>query len=342
MNFKAFLNTVSEKVYTLPIVILYVTEACNLKCTMCSYRERLPSELSLDEIADLAIKLQEFGLRRVVYSGGEPLLRRDFPAICKVFRSGDVKQTLLTNGLLLEKRIREVASFLDELIVSLDGATDLVHNEIRGVNSFGTVLRGIRRVKESNPQTRLALRMVVQKKNFREIPGIIELGLSLRVHRVSFLAVDVLSGAFARDRLPMDARNGWQLNLHEAQELREIVSELRRKNGDLFASGFIAESPARLMQIADYFEALSDGKDFPRVLCNAPRVSAVITSTGDLLPCFFLPKVGNVREEKILSLLNSLPMMEVRREVRAYSLERCHTCVCSLNIQPLMALANSF
>src|SRR5258706_13493155 len=107
MNIKAFLNTVSDRAKTLPIVILYVTEECNLKCITCSYRNAMPGELTLDEIKSLAAELKNLGLRHIVYSGGEPLLRRDFPEICEAFASPGVKQSMLTNGLLLEKRIHD-------------------------------------------------------------------------------------------------------------------------------------------------------------------------------------------------------------------------------------------
>lgn len=342
MNPKAFLNTFSNRIYTLPIVILYVTEACNLKCIMCSYRDRLPDELTIDEIRELAIQLKEFGLRRIVFSGGEPLLRRDLPEICRVFNDLGVKQTLLTNGLLLAKRIGDVGPFLDELIVSIDGANGNVHNEIRGINSFDTITSAILLLKKVNAHTNVSLRTVVQKKNFRQIPDIIDMGLKLEVDGVSFLAIDVLSEAFARNRQRLNGRAELLLVPAEVAELREIILHLSRTKADLFASQFISESVSGLMHIADYFEALTNGRPFPRVYCNAPMVSAVITSKGDLLPCFFLPAVGNLREERLAALLNSPAMQRTRSDVRAYALEQCQRCVCSLKVTPLMALANQF
>src|SRR5205085_9301204 len=119
MNIRAFLNTVSNTSRTLPIVILYVTESCNLKCITCSYRDALPGELTLDEIKELAAHLRDLGLKHIVYSGGEPLLRRDFTEICKAFEEYNVKQSLLTNGLLLEKRAKDIYKYFSEIIVSI-------------------------------------------------------------------------------------------------------------------------------------------------------------------------------------------------------------------------------
>ncbi|HAX48468.1 MAG TPA: radical SAM/SPASM domain-containing protein, partial [Bacteroidetes bacterium] len=45
----------------------------------------MPGELTFDEIKQLAQQLSAFGLKHIVYSGGEPLLRRDFRDICNLF-----------------------------------------------------------------------------------------------------------------------------------------------------------------------------------------------------------------------------------------------------------------
>lgn len=115
----------------MPVVILYVTEGCNLKCLSCSYRLPMPGELTLSEIEQLSRELKAFGLKHIVYSGGEPLLRRDFRDICSLFAELKVKQTLLTNGLLLSKRAEEFNGLFTEIIVSLDGADAETHNRLR-------------------------------------------------------------------------------------------------------------------------------------------------------------------------------------------------------------------
>ncbi|HMK37790.1 MAG TPA: radical SAM protein, partial [Bacteroidota bacterium] len=136
MGIDALLNTLGTRCRTLPLVILYVTEGCNLRCISCSYRTPSPGELTLEELERLALSLKDSGLRHIVYSGGEPLLRKDFPRICSLFESPHIRQSLLTNGLLLEKRFGEFGRFLGEIIISLDGPDGETHNAIRGVDSF--------------------------------------------------------------------------------------------------------------------------------------------------------------------------------------------------------------
>lgn len=344
MNFNAFLNTISSRSFTLPIVILYVTEGCNLRCITCSYREKLPNEVSLDEIRSLADSLVAYGLRTIVYSGGEPLMRRDFPQICQVFKDRSVNQTLLTNGLLLEKRFDEIRGFFSEIIVSIDGANAETHNTIRGLESLDQIVKGIERWIGSSPRPSLSIRTVIQKKNFRQTIAMVQFARSLRVDRISFLAADVLSDSFGRaTRGSITSNESLMLTEEETLEFRHLIERMTTEcSGGEFASGFISDSPEKMFHIVQYFEALIGKAEFPRNYCNAPMVSAVISSTGDIQPCFFLPSYGNIRKEKVLDLVDGEIFRSVRRDVRRYKLERCKTCVCTLHTPPLSALLDRF
>ena len=343
MNFGAFYNTLSSGSRTLPLVVLYVTEGCNLQCITCSYRVPRPGELTLEEIRRLGVALKQFGLRHIVFSGGEPLMRRDLPEICRAFLALGVKQSLLTNGLLLEKRIDDLRGFFTEIIVSIDGPSASVHNGIRGVDSFDAIIRGVTKVKRSQGGPRVSFRTVVQKKNFRGIAGLIDLATSLGVDRVSFLAADVLSSSFGRqgEVLP-GAMQDVMLDRDETAEFRRLVDRLIVDRREEFNRGFIAESPGKMLHLVEYYEALAGQHPFPRNICNAPMISAVITSTGELLPCFFLPSLGSIRKDSVRTVLNTSAARTTRDDVRSLRLERCRTCVCTLNVRPLPALLDRF
>lgn len=343
MNFKSFLNTRGFGAFTLPIVILYVTEGCNLKCLTCSYREALPGELSFNEIKELAFELKKLGLKHIVYSGGEPLFRRDFPEICKLFNSLNVNQTLLTNGLLLEKRAKEIYPYFKEIIVSIDGANPDTHNTIRGIKSFDQILKGINLLRNLPGTKEISIRSVIQKKNFRELLQMVELAKSLNVNRISFLAADVTSDAFGRDtRGEVTLKSNLILNEEETAELRILINEMTKKYKDEFEQKLISESPSKMFHIAEYFEALNGKREFPQNICNAPDVSAVITSTGEIQPCFFIPSYGNIRKQAVKKLLNNTVIKSIRKSVRNNTMERCKTCVCTLYKSPKKALYGRF
>ncbi len=346
MNYKAFLNTVTSKAHCMPVVILYVSEGCNLKCLSCSYRLPMPGELTFDEIKNLAVTLSSFGLKHIVYSGGEPLLRRDFREICEVFSGLKVKQTLLTNGLLLAKRAEEFKNVFNEIIVSIDGADADTHNRLRGVNSFDLILEGIQKALSLSITEQISIRTVLQKQNFRQLHGFIELAKQTRVNRISFLAADVSSEAYGRDnnsvRGSIASENAMSLDKDEVLELKELIYMASVKYADEFIRGLISESPEKLHHIAYYYAALIGKDEFPRNFCNAPMVSTVITSTGDIHPCFFLPSYGNIRNEPFNELINSVSIINTRKQVKGMEPDKCKKCVCTLFVPPRAALLDRF
>jgi MoaA/NifB/PqqE/SkfB family radical SAM enzyme len=299
----------------------------------------LPDELTKEEIEKLASELVGLGLKRIVLSGGEPLLRTDFEQISEIFRGHKIKQTLLTNGVLLKKKIEKIAPYLNELIISIDGATPETHDAIRGVNSLALITEGIKFTRQNFPNLNISFRTVIQKNNFRQIKDIVQLGLDLNINRVSFLPVDVFSEAFGREHNNTVNEGSLLLNNEEVDEMRKIVNGIDKK---YFENHFISEPYNKLMGYADYFSASLTGSKYPPVYCNAPMMSTVITARGDVLPCFFLPKLGNIREKPLMQILNGDNAKTTRNKVKSFELDRCKTCVCSLNVTKRAALQANF
>jgi MoaA/NifB/PqqE/SkfB family radical SAM enzyme len=198
-------------------------------------------------------------------------------------------------------------------------------------------------VVSSKQRPLISFRIVIQKSNFRQLPMMIELARSLKVDRISFLAVDVRSDAYGRLETGQTVtERSVNLNHEECDEFEKIIELVVNEYRIEFESGFISESPDKLDHIAQYFRALLGEVEFPRNYCNAPNVSAVITSTGDILPCYFLPKYGNIRQEIVSSSVNSESICQTRQKVKEYSLKQCQHCVCTLQVPSVNAFLNRF
>lgn len=343
MSFRAFKSVLSTRMSSMPIVIFYVTSACNLRCMTCSYRDPLPNELSLNEYSRIAGELMAMGLRHVVYSGGEPLIRKDLPEIMRLFAKPGIKSSLLTNGLLLRKRADDVLPFLHELIVSLDGPDAAMHDSIRGIECFEHIRSGMEYVVRQRRPPVLSIRMVVQRRNFRSMGAMVRLAKSVGAGRISFLTADVLSQAFHRDHTgPAAPDDDILLSRDEAVEFRAIMGDFVARHGDEIKSGLISESASRLFDLVQYFEAFHGMRPFPRTFCNAPNISTVITSTGELLPCYFLPAFGDLRSGSLRDQVNGDLIRFTRHQVRDCTLDQCKKCVCTLNVSPLSAFLGRF
>jgi MoaA/NifB/PqqE/SkfB family radical SAM enzyme len=99
-----------------------------------------------------------------------------------------------------------------------------------------------------------------------------------------------------------------------------------------FASGFIAEPPAKMRRLPQYFAALNGMGDFPENRCNAPWVSTVIAADGVVRPCFFHRPLGNIREQSLDDILNSAHALTFRRDLDIRRDPICRKCVCTLSL----------
>jgi GTP 3',8-cyclase len=107
---------------------LSVTDRCTLRCAYCMPEDEynwLPREdvLHFEEISALVDVFLAQGVNRLRLTGGEPLLRRDLPALVRMLSSkaGLDDLALTTNGVLLAEQIDALAAAgLRRITVSLD------------------------------------------------------------------------------------------------------------------------------------------------------------------------------------------------------------------------------
>jgi MoaA/NifB/PqqE/SkfB family radical SAM enzyme len=317
------------RIQTLPLVTLYLSERCNSRCVTCDYWRHGRNDLSLETVTRLLPSLGRLGTEVVLLSGGEPLLNRQWERIATALRAQGLKLWLLTSGLSLAKHARRVVALFDAITVSLDGTCRETYATIRGLDAFDRVCQGIQAAVAAG--ARVSIRVTLQRANFREIPAFVELARRLSVRQISFLAVDVANQqAFARSATDL-RQSDLALRPEELPELDARLQLLERQERGAFESGFIAESPAKLRRIRQYFAALCGVADFPVVRCNAPEFSTVLAADGRVHPCFFIPgPQRSVFDDDLGQVLNAPPMRELRDAIRSGARPECARCVCCM------------
>ena len=332
------LNLVGDRLRTLPIVILYLTDGCNSRCVTCDIWRNPRLNMRRELVESIAGDFRTLGVRWAVLSGGEAMQHPHWPEIAGRLRAEGARVLLLTNGLLLRKQADEVIASVDEVIVSLDGGTPATYEAIRGVDAFDLVLDGVRAVRAGGVP--VTTRTTVQRANFREIPQIIEAALAANVNSISFLTVDVSNPFAFGTRFPADlpltpiehTPPVSALTADDLPELARVLDMVEREHAAAFASGRMAESPAKLRRMTDYFGALLGQGAFPDVRCNAPHLSAVIEVDGALRPCYFLPKIGRIDAgaRPLRAAINTPDARALRRAYRQGERPECERCVCPL------------
>jgi Fe-coproporphyrin III synthase len=324
------IGELTNRTFVLPLLVFFPTSRCNSRCVSCDWwKSSGADDLTLDEIAALAESLPALGARLVVFSGGEPLLRPDVFEAARLFRANGLTLHLLTSGVLLEKCAPEVAAEFSRVIVSLDAPTDALYHDIRGVSALNLVEKGVARLRRIAPAIPVTARATLHRMNFRELPRLIDHAKAMALDGISFLPADVSSSAFGRSG-PRPA-GSLLLDSAEIDECAAIVERTIAERPGEFESGFVAESPAKLRRIPQYFDAIAHGRRFAPTACNAPWVSAVVEANGSVRPCFFHEPIGSIREAPLATLV-ARELKRFRETLDIATNPVCGRCVCATKV----------
>jgi MoaA/NifB/PqqE/SkfB family radical SAM enzyme len=252
-----------------PLVVGYeVTLSCNLNCRHCDLGKFIKDETQ--------IKPEEYGIltRRLspvvaIFSGGEPLLRKDIAAIAKAVKQSDGTPYLIlvSNGMLLTEskylQLREVG--VSQFSVSLD-FPDERQDEFRGRPGLYKHLEQTLPLLAKLEFRDIILNTAITKANLREI-------LPLAKKAIEW-GVDISYSAYTALRTGSEdycLKNGDDLGILR-QAINELVALKKRDN-------HIANPEAILLDTLKFFEQghLSD--------CKAGIRSLVVMPDGSLVPC---------------------------------------------------------
>ncbi len=120
-----------------PVVVWNITRKCNLKCIHCyahATEESGFDELTTDEGKRLIDDLAAFGSPLILFSGGEPLVRKDLPELAEYAVSKGMRAVISTNGTLITKEMAQTLKRigLSYVGISLDGMEE-VNDKFRAV-----------------------------------------------------------------------------------------------------------------------------------------------------------------------------------------------------------------
>ena len=332
---KRLLNFTTHRIHNLPVLVIMPHSRCNCRCVMCDIwkANHDKKEISVETLQQHIATFKKLGVREIVFSGGEALMHSNLWEFSRLLRKEEIKLTLLSTGLLLQKHAGFIVENLNGVIVSIDGSQH-VHDQIRQVpNGFEKLADGVRALKKLDHKFPVTGRCVLQRHNYADFVNIVLSAKKINLDQISFLTADVSSSAFNRVEAWTDEHvNQISLGEKEANEFEQIIEnsfiELKRE----YDTGFIAENPQKMRRLVQYYKAFNGRGEFPDPVCNAPWVSAVIESDGKILPCFFHKPYGNIYENDFMSVINSKVAVAFRKSLDMSKDTTCKRCVCSLKL----------
>lgn len=156
-----------------------ITARCNNNCRHCyinlpaSDRAARERELSLEEISRIADEAVSLGALWCLITGGEPLLRQDFPEIYLSLKKKGLLVSVFTNATLVTAQ--HTALFRKypprDIEVSVYGVTKETYEKVaRRAGSFDAFIRGLDFLLKSG--TKVRLKAMALRSNISEFPEI--------------------------------------------------------------------------------------------------------------------------------------------------------------------------
>lgn len=306
------------------------SDACNIECHYCPrqsyYGDRwengfLPVEAFREKLGPLARAAQLFGL----YGLGEPFLHRDFFEFVRVVKEAGAMALTNCHGMSLRPKVNEhiIASGLDRLNVSMDGATEETFNLLREKADLETVKRQVKDlVARRDAAGRMApavyLAAMINAENIGELPEMVRMAKELGAEQIDFSDTVICN--------PEDLESsvsGLPIMWEKIDEAKALGRELGVRVEYSLQKPF----PWRPIPPAEQAEPC------PQV-CELAWGTWLVGKRGEVKPCCFIEwEYGNAFTDEPQRIQNGPEARELRRRLMSGDIPReCRGCGCA---QPL-------
>ncbi|MDD4165886.1 MAG: radical SAM protein [Endomicrobiaceae bacterium] len=208
-------------------IMASLTTRCNLKCIMCNVIDHNANQFyTMDtKFYNFVVTNMPY-LEEVVWQGGEVFLYDKFKNLSDLAYKYNVRQSIITNGLLLNKDlINMINKYRINLQVSIDGPDKTTYEEIRVGAKFENLLKKIELLKKYRHEdytTRYSMESVVISKNFKKLEDLVKFAILHKFESISFLKYIVYE------------KNDLKLSVEQMAEVSKKIIFLRKKYKNIF------------------------------------------------------------------------------------------------------------
>lgn len=317
-----------------PVVVWNSTKSCNLRCVHCymdSENKQYQGELTTADAKQFIDDLADFNVPVLLFSGGEPLLRRDFFDLIRYTVKQEMRATISTNGTLIDKftaqQIKKAG--VGYVGVSLDGIGD--HNDQfrQKKGAFADAMRGIRNCLEIGQ--RVGLRFTINRHNYRDLNNILDLAGEENIPRICFYHL-VYTGRgsemMKEDITAEESREAMELIMERTLDFqrrgkeKEILMVDNHADGPYIYLYFKKRDPERAKRIMELLQANGGNRTGMAI--------GQVDSFGNVHADQFTQNYtfGNVRERKFAEIWtdDSHPVLRGLKNRKPLLKGRCATC----------------
>ncbi|MEM3700479.1 MAG: radical SAM protein [Candidatus Bathyarchaeia archaeon] len=320
-------------------IVWNFTYQCNLRCKHCyenaggGKRPELSTE-EAKQVLDVLSKITGIGLPALSFSGGEPLVRRDFFELAAYAKKRIGYVSIASNGTLITKdnakKIKDAG--IDYAEISIDGATPSVHDEFRGIpGAFERAMEGVKNCVEAGIDTCIAT--TIHRDNLSELSKLIELSKQLGVR---FMHFNYIPTGRAKAYIELDLTPDQRLHVLETigKEIIELYlqakeEELKSGKSKVKVDKFFSTCPqyasvtkelsqqfGEKFMVEAHYAAKKGVESVANFLggCGAGRLYCCIEPNGDIKPCVFFPTnkstvLGNILKDNFEEIWDKHPLL---------------------------------
>jgi Fe-coproporphyrin III synthase len=317
-----------------PVVVWNVTRRCNLKCVHCYAHAKdilFKDELSTEEGKKLLDDLSDFKVPVVLFSGGEPLVRKDLPELAEYAVQKGMRAVISTNGTLITQNMARTLKKigLSYVGISLDGM-EQINDRFRGVKgAFKSAVNGIRNCQEAG--IKVGLRFTINKFNVDEIPNIFDLLEEMDIPRVCFyhLVYAGRGSSLVKDDLSHDeTRKTVDLimdrtrRLHDQGKEKEVLTVDNHADGPYLYLRLLRENPEQAEKVLELLK-MNEGN-------NSGRGIGCVSWDGEVYADQFWRhySFGNITKRPFSEIWTDVsePLLSKLKEKKLHVKDRCAGC----------------
>lgn len=276
---------------------LHVTKACNLRCVYCYFSagKAMEKELSTEEMLSVLRDVYLLDPKRVVFTGGEPLLRKEILELAQAFKTmGSGKQLCLTsNGTLInEENSSDLIENFDEIRISIDGPEE-INDAMRGKGTYEKVMKALKCLTKAGGDP--VIFITVTSLNLPYLRDFMDFLLRKGISKLHVSPLK-LAGRAKEDKM-----------LSGLEEIRRTVEEfwyqtfglrLKTEKKEVFNCG-----------VGRFLTVYPDGSVYPCHLLAFPEL-----------------RIGNVREQRLYSIYHQSSLMNKLRNLHFSEITKCAEC----------------
>jgi radical SAM protein with 4Fe4S-binding SPASM domain len=174
-----------------PLQMAYyaITDGCNLRCPYCyaSSEKCLPGELNTAESMDLVAQIAELGARSIVFTGGEPMLRKDLFTVVEHANRCGLESKIITNATMIRTPAiaQRFADLFTAVTISVDGGSAETHDRTRGKGAFAKTHKALKMLNAAG--VRPAINHIVTSDNVDDLESFATFMDGVEVHSIRLM-----------------------------------------------------------------------------------------------------------------------------------------------------------